>query len=125
MEKENNDWPVRDHVPVNRDPIGDVEPENKHLGSFMYNAMTEEEQQKLLEEFEKMLNETQEDQEDFGFFDPSYPSYEDLEYPEFPPVIEKKGEEKKECEHENKYLNKPIGNMQYWYCPDCKEEVDG
>jgi hypothetical protein len=29
----------------------------------------------------------------------------------------------KSCNHPNKYLNKISSNLQFWVCPDCKEEV--
>jgi hypothetical protein len=59
----------------------------------MSNTLTQEEIDKLLAEFEKMLEEEEED--DFGFYQiPMFPEPEDLEYPEEPPPIPKKVEKK-------------------------------
>ena len=63
--------------------------------SSMSKKMTKEEEEELLEQFEKMLNGDEIDlDDDFGYFDPDnwhYPNDEDLEFPyEVPPPIPKK-----------------------------------
>ena len=77
--------------------------------------------EKLLEEFEKML---EEQEEDFGFYYPIYPGMEDLEYPdedneEEPPPLPKKVT----CEHKNK-KNIVTMTMDFWVCDDCGEDWD-
>ena len=53
----------------------------------------------LLAEFEKMLEEDEEDEDDFGFYRiPMYPSWEDLEYPDEPPPIPKEAMKEEKVE---------------------------
>lgn len=83
----------------------------------MSNIMTPE-QQRLMDEFEKMLNSNDDEQDDFEWYQPSDA---DLIYPDEPPPIPK---EALECLHENKKYIVISINMKYWFCPDCKEEVE-
>lgn len=81
-----------------------------------------EQEKKLLEEFEKMLEEK--DDDDFGFFIPgnqlNYPSEEDLEYPDEPPPLPKEVE----CKHKNRKKVVISANLKYWLCKDCGADWD-
>ena len=92
----------------------------------MSDSMTDAEK-KLLEEFEAMLNES-DDQDDFGYFDPdfiypAFPDSSDLELPDEPPPIPKEALKKDKCEHkETKKVY--ITNMTaYIMCKSCKADL--
>jgi len=90
-----------------------------------------DEQDELLLEFEKMLEEIDDEEEydpseDFTLFDleslPYWPNEEELEYPEesdSPPPVPKKVI----CKHKNKREASVSDFDLFWYCPDCKEDV--
>lgn len=81
----------------------------------MSNSLSEKE---LLEEFEKILNENDDD-DDFGFFCPAMPPDKDLEYPdEEPPPVPKEVK----CDHKDRYINE-AGGKKFYVCPDCKADL--
>lgn len=81
-------------------------------------------EEKLLEEFEKML-----EQEDFSTFDPDFnypvfPDSLDLEYPEEPPPIPKKAKKEKDgCKHEKTKKVYYTQNKAYIMCLKCKADL--
>lgn len=62
----------------------------------MPNNLTQEEIDELLDAFEKML---EDDEEDFGYYGiPKYPNKQDLNYPDEPPPIPKEARKKIKCD---------------------------
>jgi len=76
-------------------------------------SYVDENTKKLLEEFERML------EEDSSPF--KYPLLEDLEYPdsEEPPPIP----EEVECKHLEKEKVIISNNLKYWLCKKCKKDL--
>lgn len=94
-------------------------------------SSSKEEAEKLLEEFEKMLGET-----DFNPSPIKFPLDEDLEYPGYvnqdadipPPIPKKEKREPKdgdpiEWHAGHEIVKAQAGNKSYWYCRTCKVEV--
>ena len=89
-----------------------------------YSKDKKTDEEKLLEEFEKMLN----DQEDFGTYDsdfvyPVFPDFEDLEYPEYPPVIEDDEDDDDKCKHKKTKKVFYTDMKAYIMCVDCKADL--
>ena len=92
----------------------------------MSDSMTDAEK-KLLEEFEAMLNES-DDQDDFGYFNPNfiypyYPNDDDLEYPDEPPPIPKEALKKDKCDHKETKKVYISNTMAYIMCKACKADL--
>lgn len=64
-------------------------------------------QQELLDEFERMLNETDVDSTDMPLW---------LNERERVPMV-------KLCKHPKKYPNVISKALKFWYCPDCKKDL--
>ena len=47
---DNNDWPERDHIPVDRDPIGDLDKKSKVYNTINFPEGWEEEMEKFYDE---------------------------------------------------------------------------
>lgn len=65
----------------------------------MSNHLTQDEIDELLAEFEKMLEDDDDDCDDFGLYGlPKFPRQEDLEYPDEPPPIPKEVIKELKCD---------------------------
>lgn len=92
-------------------------------------------EEELLRQFEEMLGEGgvdfSDEQEDFGFYHP--PSSSGFHPPRFsgydeeedePPEVPREAKRiNRFCKHPNK-VKKYLITSYYYYCPDCKNEVD-
>ena len=93
----------------------------------MSRTLTPEEEKKLLDEFEKMLSDFDDDSDDdFGTFDfgiPTYPHDEDLGYPDTPPPIPKEALSPNTCKHEKTKKVFYTTKEAYIMCVSCKEDL--
>lgn len=91
-------------------------------------------EEELLRQFEEMLAEggvdfSSDEEEDFGFYYPPsnsgvhpYSSF-DIDDEEPPPVPKETKRINRFCRHQNK-VKKYLITSFYYYCPDCKNEVE-